>query len=487
MGALRREDLPLSGRVIGVYASGGAPWHHLALASSFGADVRPVRAEDVAAGRLEGLDSFVVPGGGATAMAGLLAPLGTEGAEAVREWVRAGGSYVSSCAGSVLPLALSAEADELLPTARCLRMVEVPMANPGDATLGGLASPGVGRIEVRLDTTHPLATGLPERVPLIHYNGPLFDVTRTPPEVHPFAWLVAASPAFTRAEYFLQAPGSSAAGATASTTLARCIAAGAATALEANVGNGRAVLFGSHPEFGLGPLMLGWGEGAQLLVAALERSRAARADVTETAWATRPEHPDLSTGALCESVARSLERVSQGFAVLSERDFGAWLDPAHAASFHGRDGRSAWRQDTLAASRVAATAARALATLGPALDDGDRGWLDDAPRPDQDFGAMGLRQLAHRAEAMLQSAERNASSAPRRPAHAYDLFDTHPFHLAVGSYLSAAGLAAAALLLVQVLATRHDLRVPALDASLFQGAGDEAPGAPGGARPEGDR
>ncbi len=496
MGALNRNAQPLAGRVIGVYASGGAPWHHLALAASFGAEVRPVRAEDVAAGRLEGLDSFVVPGGGATAMAGLLAPLGTGGAEAIREWVRAGGNYVSSCAGSVLPLALTAEADELLPTARCLRMVEVPMANPGDATLGGLASPGVGRIEVRLDRGHPIADGLPERVSLIHYNGPLFDVTRAPPEVLPFAWPEAASAAFTPAERFLteatanrgtvpEAP------ATASSdTLTRCIAAGAATALEARVGAGRAVLFGSHPEFGLGPLLLGWAEGAALLAAALQEPRAARPARVDAAWATRPELPELPVAALAERVMGTLERAAERFEVLADRDLGAWLDPDHAASFHGREARTAWRADSIAASRVAGVATRSLGRLLHALDEADRGWLDDLPRAGQDFGAMGLWQLAERIDAMLQGAETNASLAPRRPAHAYDLFDTHPFHLAVGSYLSAAGLVAAALLSVQVLAARHDARLPEAERSLFSSTDGLAhPEATSGERrpsPEGD-
>ena len=36
---------PLAGLRVGVYASGGAPWHHLALAATRGADVRVVRAE----------------------------------------------------------------------------------------------------------------------------------------------------------------------------------------------------------------------------------------------------------------------------------------------------------------------------------------------------------------------------------------------------------------------------------------------------------
>ena len=450
----------LAGRVVGVYASGGAPWHHLALAAAHGAQVRPVRAEDVAAGRLDELDALVVPGGGAIAMAGLLAPLGRGGAERIRAWVERGGTYVSSCAGSVLPLALHPEADALMPTARCLRMVEVPMANPGDATLGGLASPGVGRIVVRLDLDHGFAAGLPERVDLVHYNGPLFDVSRAPAGVRPFAWPIGASTAFTAGERFLP---SDAAVEDDATTFARCVARGAATGLEATVGDGRAVLFGSHPEFGLGPLLLGWGDGAALLVTALATCRGPHRRATavdDPGWAVRPGRRSDTLERLVQEAGGALREVAERFTALAVRNVEAWLTPDHAASFHGRDARSAWREDTVAAAAVARIAATTLERVAPSLAEGDRGWLDDVPRDDQDFGAMGLVQLVDRVHAMLGAADRCASEAPVRPAHAYDHFDRHPFHLAVGSYLSAAGLVSAALLIAQVLAARHGIRVP---------------------------
>ncbi|TVR95225.1 MAG: hypothetical protein EA416_02190 [Trueperaceae bacterium] len=473
MGALSRagaRDRALAGRVVGVYASGGAPWHHLALAAAHGADVRPVRAEDVAAGRLDELDAFVVPGGGATAMAGMLAPLGVDGARRIRTWVGAGGTYVSSCAGSVLPLALGDEAAALLPTARCLRMVDVAMANPGDATLGGLASPGVGRITVRLDREHPFTQGRAELIDLVHYNGPLFDVAAASTGVRPFAWPVAATPDFTPAERFLTGPHP----VDADTTLARCLARGASTGLEAQVGAGRALLFGSHPEFGLGPLLLGWGEGAALLVAALAscRAPARRASVAEhPGWSVRSEEPDATPPALAERSSAELRRAAARFDALSMRDAGGWLAPDHAASFHGRDARRAWREDCSAAARVALAAAEALDALAGSLSERDRGWLDDAPRDDQDFGAMGLRQLLARIHGMLAGAERTADEPPQRPAHAYDLFDRHPFHLAVGSYLSAAGLTSAALLITQVLAARHGTSTPAAEELLWLPAG----------------
>jgi hypothetical protein len=83
---------------------------------------------------------------------------------------------------------------------------------------------------------------------------------------------------------------------------------------------------------------------------------------------------------------------------------------------------------------------------------------------------MGLTQLLARTEAMLAGAERAAATPPERPAHAYDLFDRHPFHLAVGSYLSAAGLISAAAMTVVVLAARHRAATPALAPIVGAGA-----------------
>jgi len=473
MGALMPAAAALRGRVIGVYASGGAPWHHLALAAAHGAAVRPVRAEDIAAGRLDELDALIVPGGGALAMAGLLAPLGEAGATRIRDWVGAGGTYVSSCAGSVLPLALADEAAALLPSARCLRMTDVALANPGDATLGGLASPGVGIIRVRLSREHPFSRELPAEIELMHYNGPLFDVAAAEANgVRPFAWPSAATDAFTPAERFLAGEHVD----DHATTFARCVVRHAATGMELDVGAGRALLFGSHPEFGLGPLLLGWGDGAALLVHALASCRSRRrtdADA-DPGWAIRPAAPLATVRELATGTVDALERLAERFEALAVRDLRDWLAPDHAASFHGSDARSAWQRDCTAAAHAARASALALGSLSERLGDADRGWLDDVPRDDQDVGAMGLRQLLERADAMVSAAERSADEPAQRPAHAYDLFDRHPFHLAVGSYLSAAGLVSAAALVVAVLGARHQHQHPALAALLWQpGAGPQ--------------
>ncbi len=463
MGALTRASRALVGRRVGVYGSGGAPWPHAAFAALFGARVRTVRAEDVAAGRLEELDVLIVPGGGRLAMHGLLAPLGPAGVATIRRWVEAGGTYLSSCAGSVLPLALEGAAAELLPETAELRLTTARMANPGDATLGGLASPGVGVVRVALEGASPLSAGLPEEVELVHYNGPFFALREGDARTTAFARPVGTTDAFTPAERFL-AP----AGAPAATTFGRCVAAGAAGGIVAEVGRGRAVLFGSHPEFGFGPLLLGWGEGAGLLrnaLAAVPPSVAGPAG--DGPWRRDPARPDATPAELALAVAASFERVADRFAGLAAHDDASWLADDAAPSFLGTAPREAWRRDREAAEQVAREVAEVWRNAAPEASEAELGWLDDRPRPDQDVGAMGLLQLAEQAEAALAAAERAAADGPAPLAHAYDGLDRHPFHLAVGSYLSAAGLVAGAALQTATAAALRDRPLGALEARLF--------------------
>lgn len=463
MGSLSRDPHACAGLRVGVYGSGGAPWPHAAFAALYGASVRMVRASDILAGRLDEVDVFVMPGGGRQAMHGLLEPLGTEGVAEIRRFVEAGGSYLSSCAGSVLPLALDGAAAELHPLTEELRLTRATMANPGDATLGGLASPGVGVIRVRVDPDAPLAAGVADEVDLVHYNGPFFELPADDRTTVAFAWPVAATDRFTPAERFLpNGPDDGEA-----TTFARCVARDAAGALVSEVGRGRVMLFGSHPEFGLGPLLLGWSDGAQLLLNALG-SVPRRAGPGPTGPMTpSPDHPEGSPSELAQAAAARYRAVADRFARLADDDEAAWLDDGAAPQFVGCSARDTWRQTRQHAQQLATLVAERLDAWSASLQEADRGWLDDAPRPEQDVGAMGLLQLAEQAEAMLQRAEEAAERGPRALAHAYDGLADHPFHLAVGSYLSAAGLVAGAALQAAALAADGDRPLGPLATWLF--------------------
>jgi putative intracellular protease/amidase len=449
----------LTGLQVGVYASGGAPYHHAAFAALHGADVHLVRAEDVHAGRLDGLDVFIMPGGGKAAMHGMLAPLGVEGAAAVRRFVEEGGTYLSSCAGSFLPLAVDAEVVELYPAMQALRMTDLRPANEGPPVVGGLASPGVGRIRVRLAQGSPFTDELAGEVELVHYNGPLFVGDK---EAQPFAWPVAATEAFTPAEGFM-GPDSEAA------TLAGCIAQGASTGVIRPVGDGQAILFGSHPEFGLGPLQLGWDDGSILLLNALKQVPKRGHSVAGPGGPMTVErgHPDLTLDGLHTRVDDSLSRVAAAFERLASTPPAAWLEAGTAPGFHGLGAPALWERDVEAAGRLAGFTREAYAAVAFELTAEDTGWLDDEPRNNQDVGGMGLVQLLDRANADLAEAERLRDAPPSEPAHAYDALDRHPFHLTVGTYLSAGGLLAAAALVVAMLNDRHDRHAGSLHNALF--------------------
>jgi glutamine amidotransferase-like uncharacterized protein len=60
---------------------------------------KTVKAEDVRAGALKGIDVLVQPGGSGSKQA---AALGSDGREAIRQFVKSGGGYVGICAGAYL-------------------------------------------------------------------------------------------------------------------------------------------------------------------------------------------------------------------------------------------------------------------------------------------------------------------------------------------------------------------------------------------------
>ena len=449
----------LSGLQVGIYASGGAPYHHAAFAALHGAEVQLVRAEDVHAGSLDALDVFVMPGGGKAAMHGMLEPLGAEGAASIRAFVEQGGTYLSSCAGSFLPLAVSDEVNGLYPAMGALRMTDLEPANEGPPVVGGLASPGVGRIRVRLDEHSPLTRELSGEVELVHYNGPFFvgDTAATA-----FAWPVSFTESFTPAEAFMQQTSEA-------TTFAGCVTRGASTGVVRPFGDGQVILFGSHPEFGLGPLQLGWGDGSTLLLNALKEvpKRSVATGGPGGPITVERGYADLTLSDLHNRIDAHLHRLALTFEQLADLPPSGWLENQNSPSFHGLNAEALWRRDMQAAGRLAGLTRVAYANVAFKLSNTEIGWLDDHPRPNQDVGAMGLIQLVAQAEADLLAAEQLQNQTPEPPAHAYDKLDRNPFHLTIGTYLSAGGLLAAAALVVAILNDRHDRRTELIDQVLF--------------------
>ena len=161
---------------IALYGGGGAPFNHGRIFAELGFDVEFISPQEVRAGELDAYDIFVIPGGGGQAMIGQLAPLGDEGCLAIKRWVQAGGLYVGSCAGSFDAAIVADSFVQACPQQRHLQMVNAKVWNRSDTEWMGLASPGIGVIESRvLCPNHPVMIGLPERFPITHYNGPLFE------------------------------------------------------------------------------------------------------------------------------------------------------------------------------------------------------------------------------------------------------------------------------------------------------------------------
>ncbi|GHF42705.1 hypothetical protein HNQ07_002087 [Deinococcus metalli] len=432
--ALRAELAPLlPGLRVAVYASGGAPYHHAALVAQWGGVPEPLSAERIQAGALAGYDVLVMPGGGLLGMGGLLAALGVEGSTQIREWVAGGGMYVGSCAGAYLPARVPTSFAEQHPAILPLHLLDVPLANGADGGLGGLDSPGVGVLHAAVSApTHWLTRGLPPHFEVVHYNGPCFTPT-VGSDVAAVTRVEAAGEAFTPWERSL--PGD------APALVDTLIESRAANVVAGPFGDGTVVLFGSHPEFGFDALQLGWGEAARLFGNALlyqsGRRRRAEPSVSVSAMTT-----DLT------DVADALSTASQRFQRLTTLA----PDLSGAPAFLGSTPTALWTAALSEAATLSADTAEyvmALTTVPTAYGP----WLDSPAAPGQDYGFVGLRQLAAQILSLLDQAEEHLRSPPPPVTSPYGEWDRHPYHLLASSYLSAAGLSASASLAAGTLGT----------------------------------
>lgn len=439
---------------VAVYASGGAPYHHAALAALWGAVPRPLSADDIRAGGLEQVDVIVFPGGGARATTGLLRPLGVDGAQAVRDWVARGGMYVGSCAGSFLPTRTSAAYQAEHPEVAPLHMVCARLSNDDDSAFAGLTSPGVGVVELEVaDAGHWLVEGLPPRFPIVHYNGPMFvpdeAAGSTLGRPQPAARFVGRDRDFTASEAFMDPQ------ATEAAVFDRGVAAGALSVLSAHFGEGTVVLFGSHPEFGFDALQLGWGQGVRLFANALLHQAERRAGEGSRPVRDGVAGPVRLDPARWDDVPARLRSLTTRLAGLAaQADDLPWLEHGRVPAFLGRSPRQLWSE---ALERAALTSEAAADTVGGWLSQGATfgpeaaDWLDHAAPTNQDFGAVGVLQLLDAIEAGVDQAEGALGQEPPVMQHAYDRFLDHPYHLLVGSYLGATGLVACLALALTVV------------------------------------
>lgn len=443
----------LKGLRVGIYGSAGAPYHHAALIALWGGVPAIVRAEDIRAGCLESLDVLVMPGGGLRAMVGQLEPLGVEGARCIRDWVAAGGMYIGSCAGAFLPASVGRGFWEAHPEAAALHMVDCPLVNGGDSEFESLTSPGVGVLEVDVvDHHHWLVASMPNAFELVHYNGPLFDserwlqtsgqhavsgVSSTMLAVQAAARPIGTTSLFTPSEQFL--------GEGEPKTITTCLEHDALTALSSGFGDGTVVLFGSHPEFGFDVLQLGWRKGVMLFANALRYQGQKAANNTRDVMPRVSSVTEATPTVALAKLANEVRENGRLFAKLRNCNVRGWL--ATAPCFLGRTPEQLWQEALIHAETVSGQTATYLEQLaGRPLSAAAVAWLEDQPHANQDVGFMGLTILVQQVRKMLLAGQASLDTNPKPLNFAYDGLDWHPYHLLVGSYLSAAGLAAATLL-----------------------------------------
>ncbi len=498
------DGLTLKTSRIALYGGGGAPYNHARIFAELGFFVDFIGPREIRQGRLSGFDILVMPGGGGLGMIGQLEPLGEEGCRAIKDFVRAGGMYVGSCAGSYDAARVPESFLEVCPQQQEMCLANALVWNRHDTEWVGLKSPGVGVLRSRtLRPDHPVMVGMPESFEITHYNGPLFepgpDGLSDLSAITGLSAVAGFTDDFTPAEDFMAIGAFDRKKAEETSLVAQAAAEGRFNVIAGHCGLGRVVLFGSHPEFGLDLGMDRWGTPARMLAnAAFWQASYLTASASQHR-ATVPGAPrSVPNGAGLDRVAGRLSAIADAVAALhaAALDDAAWLDDALAMSTFGLSGREIWTRSlaafdgasevlgqTIETCRTAAGEARTLigslakrkktaAHLADALNEA-LGGLEDAihyrvpPEWGQDYGHEGVLQMLDRTEAMLRKALANADTAFEPSTNPYAHLGESPFQLVAGSYLAAIGIFTNARLLLQV----HQY---ALQAAVLRGRRAEA-------------
>lgn len=472
---------------IALYGGGGAPYNHARIFAELGFFVDFIGPREIRQGRLSGVDILVMPGGGGLGMIGQLEPLGEEGCRAIKDFVRAGGMYVGSCAGSYDAARVPESFLEVCPQQRAMCLANALVWNRHDSEWVGLKSPGVGVLRSRtLRPDHPVMVGMPEDFEITHYNGPLFepgpDGLSDLSAITGLSAVAGFTDDFTPAEDFMAFGAFDRKTAEETSLVAQAAAEGRFNVIAGHCGLGRVVLFGSHPEFGLDLGMDRWGTPARMLANAAFWQASFLSDARSQHRATVPGTArSVPLGAGLDRVAARLPAIADAVAALrgAALNEASWLDDALAMSTFGLSGREIWTRSlaafdgasdalgrTIEACQSAAGEARMLvgglakrkktAThLAVALDE-TLGGLEDAihyrvpPEWGQDYGHEGVLQMLDRTEAMLHKALENANAEFEPSANPYAHLGESPFQLVAGSYLAAIGIFTNARLLLQV-------------------------------------
>ena len=417
---------------IALYGAGGAPYNHAAVFARAGYDTDFVFPQDIVDGALAGFDVFVMPGGGYRAMLGQIEPLGQEGARSLREYVGGGGMYIGCCAGSYDAATVADSFVALCPVQPEMCLSAATVWNDGGEEWG-LRSPGIGVLLAEtVAPEHPVMSGMPPTFEIAHYNGPLFRGAT------PLARVVGRTDRFTAWEEMLDRQPERA-------LVDDAVAEGVANIVADASGDGRVVLFGSHPEFGFTIAM----EDEQL--PGLMLRNAVEWQLAESGAPERPEvelysrrHPGDEADADPARVAELAAALRERTARIRERGENArWLESAYAMSFFGLTPHAIWAQSLDAIDRLSSEAERRAADTEP------RVLSFRAPADwNLDGGYHGVVALLEQSVDLLDRTLETWDFDPGEPTgNPYQHLETSPYHLVGGSYLAASGRVAAAALL----------------------------------------
>jgi hypothetical protein len=466
---------------VGLYGGGGAPFNHAGVFGEAGFPLRFLTDAQIRAGELETVDVLVMPGGGFRAMQGQLEPLGIEGAQRLSQWVRNGGMYIGSCAGAYDCAIAPAPFTASCPPKGELQLVNARVWNGEGDELGGdlegLDSPGVGVLRLRSTRPeHPVMFGVPESFEVVHYNGPVFDLLNQPEiEGASLAEGLAAfdgpTERFTAAEHFMGAVEQA-----GPTLLERASTAGKHSVVAGELGIGRAVAFGSHPEFGFNLTMDEWGAPARMLVNAALWQAANSGVGPVRPWSYRSSAGPVSVprGAGLTEVQQLAQQVIGDASILRERSIGPlphWLTSDYAMSVFGLSPVEIWRHsiddlESIARRVIERSAALVGRVSAMGASEPEREvaaqidcWvLDERPAAwRQDGGYHGIARLLRTTHEMCATALDRWDVQLGPPAGPYDYFEENPYHLVAGSYLAAIGCVAGAEQLLRALQAEADL------------------------------
>ena len=417
---------------IALYGAGGAPYHHAGVFSRAGYGVDFVFPRDIVGGALSGFDAFVMPGGGYRAMFGQIEPLGRDGARAVREYVQAGGMYIGCCAGSYDAATVADSFVALCPAQPEMCLSAATVWNEGGEEWG-LNSPGIGVLRAEtVAPDHPVMAGMGETFEIAHYNGPLFRGAT------PLARVIGRTDRFTAWEETL--------GRRPQRTLVdAAVVEGVANIVADAAGDGRVVLFGSHPEFGFSIAMEDERPPALMLRNAVEWQLAAsgapeRPEVDLYSHRNPGDEADADPARVADLAARLRERTAR---IRERGDDARWLQPAHAMSFFGLPPNVIWAQSLDAIDRLSHEAERRAPDTEPRVLS-----FRVPDEWDLDGGYHGVVALLEQSVELLDRTLATWDFDPGEPtSNPYLHLETSPYPLVAGAYLAAAGRVAGAALL----------------------------------------